>query len=225
MWEGGVRSQTFLHWSGFSAQTKGTVYSGLAHVVDWGVTLTAALGYVAQNDTGATTAGAAINSNGDAIPIPPLDGLNLWPALLSGGASPRTEMLLSMRDASECAAPYPECPNPGQLAYRKGAYKLIYGHTALRGAQGDQCAWSAAADVASASSPRAIANAGNAGNATAAATTRAMLKGTELAASKGYVATRPILHTLEFELCPFLMCLRTVTACTGAHSGVARTDA
>ena len=133
VWEGGVRSQTFVHWSGFPASVKGTVYGGLAHVVDWGVTLTAALGYVARNDTGTGAGGE---------PIPALDGLNLWPALLHGGASPRTEMLLSMRDDTECAAPYPECPYRGQLAYRKGAFKLIYGHTALRGAQGDECAWS-----------------------------------------------------------------------------------
>lgn len=139
VWEGGVRSHTFLHWSGFSDSMKGTVYSGLAHVVDWGVTLTAALGYVAQNDTSTSTV------NGE--PIPPLDGMNLWPALVSGGASPRTEMLLSMRDDTECAAPYPDCAYRGQLAYRKGAYKLIYGHPALRGSQGAECAWSTAASA------------------------------------------------------------------------------
>ena len=40
-WEGDERSQTFLHWSGFASNVKGSVFGGLAHVSDWGVTLTA----------------------------------------------------------------------------------------------------------------------------------------------------------------------------------------
>ena len=50
-------------------------------------------------------------------------------------------MLLSMRDASKCNNHYLGCEYPGQLAYRKGKYKLIYGHTALGGVMGDTCAW------------------------------------------------------------------------------------
>jgi arylsulfatase A-like enzyme len=83
VWEGGVRAQTFLHWTGFSAAVKGTVYGGLAHVTDWGVTLLSALGHRPVVEQG----------------MPALDGLDLWDALTSGAASPRTEMLLSMRDA------------------------------------------------------------------------------------------------------------------------------
>ena len=44
VWEGGVRSQTFLHWPGFDQQLVGTVYGGMAHATDWGVTLVSALG-------------------------------------------------------------------------------------------------------------------------------------------------------------------------------------
>ena len=40
-----MRAQTFLHWTGFSAAVKGSIFSGLAHVSDWGVTLTSALGF------------------------------------------------------------------------------------------------------------------------------------------------------------------------------------
>lgn len=125
VFEGGVRSQTFLHWTGFVAP-KGSVWGGLAHVTDWGVTLLAALGQ------------APILADTE----PPLDGINLWPALLAGGASPRTEMLLSMRDADECGgAGVQNCTHRGELAYRRGPYKLIYGHTALRGNGGDECDW------------------------------------------------------------------------------------
>jgi arylsulfatase A-like enzyme len=87
VWEGGVRSQTFVHWSGFADRSKGSVFSGLAHVADWGVTLLAALGHAWLPNPGQS----------------PHDGKNLWPALTSGGASPRTEMLLSMRDADMCS--------------------------------------------------------------------------------------------------------------------------
>ena len=43
VWEGGLRSQTFVHWSGFDARVAGSIHGGLAHAVDWGVTLEAAL--------------------------------------------------------------------------------------------------------------------------------------------------------------------------------------
>ena len=126
VWEGGVRSQTFLSWTGFDAARVGTIYSGLAHATDWGVTILAALGHTWAVNEGERAA----------------DGLNLWPALTSGGASPRTEMLLQMRDRTECPDHLPSCVYRGQLAYRRGKYKLIYGHPALRGGQGDGCAWS-----------------------------------------------------------------------------------
>ena len=94
----------------------------MAHAADWGVTLVAALGFEATPNPGEAS----------------FDGMNLWPALTSGGASPRTEMLLSAHDVGVCAEQYPSCRYPGQLAYRKGAYKLIYGHPALRGAHGGE---------------------------------------------------------------------------------------
>ena len=128
MWEGGVRSQTFLHWEGFSSDVKGTVWPGLAHATDWGVTLE----YALLGETSSPNPGES-----------PFDGINLWDALSSGGDSPRTEMLLSMRDVGECSSLYPSgCKYPGELAYRRGPYKLIYGHTALRGKQGETCKWS-----------------------------------------------------------------------------------
>jgi arylsulfatase B/arylsulfatase I/J len=125
VWEGGVRSQTFLHWTGFSAAVKGSEWAGLAHVTDWGVTLLSALGHQPVVDHGMSA----------------LDGLDLWSALVSGAASPRTEMLLSMRDADSCGGGLPSCTHRGELAYRKGPWKLIYGYPALRGAGGSECEW------------------------------------------------------------------------------------
>ena len=123
LWEGGVRTQTFLHWSGFSTRVSGSTWGGMAHVADWGVTLTAALGHVASKPAGE----------------PDFDGVNLWPALQSGDASPRTEILLSMRAAGECVGKDPLCRHPGYLAYRKGRWKLIYGKPGLSGS--DECGW------------------------------------------------------------------------------------
>lgn len=94
------------------------MYAGMAHVTDWGMTLVSALGHPQPTPNANETA---------------FDGMDLWPALTSGSPSPRTEMLLSMRDVGQCANDYPGCKYPGQLAYRKGKYKLLYGHTALRG--------------------------------------------------------------------------------------------
>ena len=129
--QGGVRSQTFVHWSGYDARTVGSMWGGLAHAVDWGVTLEAAL----------LDPGAGASPPPPAPGEPPLDGMNLWPALTAGSPSPRTEMLLSMRDAGQCGTGFASCAYAGQLAYRNGRYKLLYGHTALRGNGGDQCAW------------------------------------------------------------------------------------
>ena len=56
---------------------RGTVWPGLAHSSDWYPTLLAVAGGALPVNTG---------------PRPP-DGVNLWPALVSGGPSPRTEVI------------------------------------------------------------------------------------------------------------------------------------
>ena len=58
---------------------RGTIYSGMAHSSYWYITLVEGL------------AGDLVDRLNSG-PRPP-DGFNLWPALLSGGASPRTEVV------------------------------------------------------------------------------------------------------------------------------------
>jgi arylsulfatase A-like enzyme len=130
-WEGGIRSQTFVFWAGFPSTRKGSVFSGLAHMVDWGITLTAALG------------GTRMIHQGEV----PIDGVNLWPALVQGGPSPRTEMLLGLRERGYC--PIAGCTHPGSSAYRWRSWKLLWGHPSDQGGRlgprdpdgEDECRW------------------------------------------------------------------------------------
>merc|ERR1712216_416022 len=83
---------------------QGTTYTGgLMHVTDWHATL-AALG-------GATLA-----------PKAPLDGIDMWNALTSGAASPRTEILLNH---DPCAG-HKSCVGV-EWAYRLGDMKMMTG--------------------------------------------------------------------------------------------------
>lgn len=126
VWEGGVRSQTFVHWPGLASDRVGSTFGGLVHVSDWLPTVHSAL----------------FGSSAKAVGKP-FDGIDAWAALKDGTASKRTEMLISMRDADSCGKKDTDCVYPGQLAYRSGPYKLIHGHTWLRGGMDDTCAsWS-----------------------------------------------------------------------------------
>ena len=64
-------------------RVQGTRWSGLAHSSDWYVTFVEGL------------AGGNASSSGPR----PSDGHNLWPALMSGGASPRTEVIHQVSNA------------------------------------------------------------------------------------------------------------------------------
>lgn len=77
-WEGGVRVVCWLASPLLPAGRRGTVWTGMAHSSDWYMTLVEGIagGSVDRQHTGPTQP----------------DGFNLWPALLSGGSSPRTEV-------------------------------------------------------------------------------------------------------------------------------------
>jgi len=83
-YEGGLRVTAFVSGGALPAARRGTSWPGLAHASDWYRTL---------------VEGAA-RSNIPAYTGPmPVDGFNLLPALLSGGASPRTEVISQVENA------------------------------------------------------------------------------------------------------------------------------
>ena len=75
-WEGGVRIVGFIHSPLLPESRRGTHYDGILHVTDWRATW-AALAGVEPDNSGPY----------------PVDGFNIWPALLSGGESPRNEVV------------------------------------------------------------------------------------------------------------------------------------
>jgi arylsulfatase A-like enzyme len=101
IWEGGTRVAGFVHSpSHLPASAAGTVSEGLFHVTDWLPTIVGLAG-------GTTARNFA------------LDGKDIWPAL-SGGASPRTEMLYNVNPL--CHTGQAGAPKAG---LRMGDYKLL----------------------------------------------------------------------------------------------------
>lgn len=79
--EGGVRVACFISSPLIPEARQGTVWTGMAHSSDWYLTVFVGM------------AGGALPSNQSSTGPRPPDGFNLWPALLSGGASPRNEVV------------------------------------------------------------------------------------------------------------------------------------
>ena len=81
--EGGVRGEGFVYSELLPAAVRGSVWDGLAHASDWYPTfIEGVVGLTMPADTGPLS----------------VDGHNLWPALKSGGASPRTEVIIQAAD-------------------------------------------------------------------------------------------------------------------------------
>ncbi|XP_072143083.1 arylsulfatase B-like [Dermacentor andersoni] len=86
LWEGGIRAAAFL-WTAELLQRR-RVSHQLMHVTDWLPTLYSAAG-------------------GDVERLKPLDGFDMWRALTTGEASPRSEILINInRQAGESALRY-----------------------------------------------------------------------------------------------------------------------
>eukprot|EP00929_Paragymnodinium_shiwhaense_P079975 TRINITY_DN41695_c0_g1_i1.p1 TRINITY_DN41695_c0_g1~~TRINITY_DN41695_c0_g1_i1.p1 ORF type:complete len:519 (+),score=79.06 TRINITY_DN41695_c0_g1_i1:75-1631(+) len=75
LWEGGTRGTSFLYWSGLPETARGLSWAGLSHAADWMPTLTSAVGSSVKE--------------GETLP---LDGIDLWAAILSNATSPRAEV-------------------------------------------------------------------------------------------------------------------------------------
>ena len=113
MWEGGLRVRSFLTGSLVPAARRGTVWDGMAHSSDWYLTFVEG---VAGNNQPLPP--SAIAATGPRAP----DGFNLWPALTSGGASPRSEVIHQVTNN------YSEIMNLTTPAcIQVGKYKLILG--------------------------------------------------------------------------------------------------
>ena len=104
IWEGGMRVAGFV--SGGSPllpkAVRGTTNDNLFHVTDWWPTLTKLAGVSSPP------------------PQAPLDGYDAWPAITTGGATPRTEMLYNINPL--CHSGQAGVPKAG---IRIGDYKLL----------------------------------------------------------------------------------------------------
>ena len=83
-WDGGVRVVGFISGGLIPPARKGSVFTGLAHSSDWYATL---------------VVGVAGGSLPPRTGIVPPDSVNLWQAVLSGGASPRTEVIHQVKNS------------------------------------------------------------------------------------------------------------------------------
>ena len=108
--EGGVRVMSFVSGPMIPAARQGTRWSGMAASADWYRTITEGI------------AGGTVPDN---TGYRPPDALNLWPAIMGGGASPRTEVVHQVENQYICDVTQ---PNGGCVSsIRMGEMKLIIG--------------------------------------------------------------------------------------------------
>lgn len=103
LYEGGIKVPGFVHSPLLPAAAKGTVHHGLFHVSDW-------LPTIVRSIAGGSTARNL-----------PLDGVDIWAAIMGGPAvpSPRTELLINLNAACHMGYVF---PNAG---YRVGEMKML----------------------------------------------------------------------------------------------------
>ena len=110
VWEGGTRGTAFIYWKGLPKPMVGSVYGGLMHAADLMPTIVTAIGSrMWPNET------------------QPLDGIDLWGALMSNDTSPRESVYYGISQQKA-----------GPAVRDAMGYKLIVGDTG-----GGQGAWSA----------------------------------------------------------------------------------
>ena len=108
--EGGVRGEGFVYSELLPAAVRGSVWDGLAHASDWYTLrqpfLDPATFPIKRRTSRHLCTGryptfvegvAGLTMPADTGPLS-VDGHNLWPALKSGGASPRTEVIIQAAD-------------------------------------------------------------------------------------------------------------------------------
>ena len=109
-YEGGVRVMSFVSGPLIPAARRGTTWPGMAASADWYKTITEGI------------AGGSVPANtGYRAP----DALNLWPAIMGGGAGPRSEVVHQVNNQYSC-----DVTQPGGgcvSSMRMGEMKLIIG--------------------------------------------------------------------------------------------------
>lgn len=109
--EGGIHCEAFVYTPGarLPLSRRGTSWDGIVHAVDWYATIVEGMAEVPLPlTTGPIT----------------LDSLNVWPALLTGTASPRSQVV-HQAVPPEVETEYPDLSLP--QAIRVGRFKLIVG--------------------------------------------------------------------------------------------------
>ena len=74
----------FMYWAGLPAAARGLEYHGLVHAADWLPTVLSAV------------TGGGAPSPGETLP---LDGVDVWGALLGNSSSPRSEIYYGINQA------------------------------------------------------------------------------------------------------------------------------
>eukprot|EP00040_Diaphanoeca_grandis_P006394 m.37262 g.37262 ORF g.37262 m.37262 type:complete len:1122 (-) comp17613_c0_seq1:99-3464(-) len=112
MFEGGLRGECFVYSALLPSVLRGTAWNGLMHVSDWFHTITEGI------------AGATLTT--DTGPLS-YDGMNMWPAIISRGVSPRTEIVhqAARDDIRQLLAN--TALADATVALRVGDFKLIMG--------------------------------------------------------------------------------------------------
>eukprot|EP00730_Choanoeca_flexa_P016491 TRINITY_DN7804_c0_g1_i1.p1 TRINITY_DN7804_c0_g1~~TRINITY_DN7804_c0_g1_i1.p1 ORF type:complete len:538 (+),score=88.89 TRINITY_DN7804_c0_g1_i1:32-1645(+) len=115
-WEGGVRVLAWIHSPLIPLDKRGSVYDGLIHLTDWRVTYANLAGVEADPDAEV-----------------PLDGHDVWDAIINSRPSPRTEVvhnILHFPDNNKtCTKAQQHNNHPWcGAAIRVGRYKLVVGY-------------------------------------------------------------------------------------------------
>ena len=128
-WEGGLNVEAFV-WSPLLPTTvAGTEWSGIAHTSDWQATIVEGIfGFPPADPSDSGDQGVGGHVGGGAG-----GGNNLWPALLSGGASPRTQVIHQVQNrfwnvSAGKEDPDNACKRDCGAAIRTGDLKLVLGY-------------------------------------------------------------------------------------------------
>ena len=112
--EGGVRNFALVNGGFLPDSLRGSRNQALVHICDWYATFIALAG-ASESEI------AEIDS---ARHVPPIDAVNVWPSLVSGSASPRSEVPLSFCNAvADCDTP----SGIGDSALISGEWKIVNG--------------------------------------------------------------------------------------------------